>query len=195
MTGHRTQDRPASFEKDAGFFARPAGTASHIVVANDSDHRRFRRLQAHAFSHKALLAQEDVLGVHLDEFIAQLHHRASSSKGAVDLVQWLNFLTFDTIGDLAFGSPVGCLREGKRSRYIDVIFSLVKISNYFRAARRFPSPLKELLMLAVVPRGLKDDYRFQIQFSEGKVEERMRRETDRADLCSSLFCKVKREKG
>jgi hypothetical protein len=135
-----------------------------------------------------LLAQQDVLWLHLDEFIRQLRERAAPScdskeEGVIDLVQWLNFLTFDTIGDLAFGTPVGCLRQGQRSRYIDVIFSLVKISNYFRAARRFPSPLRQMIMAAVVPWGLIDDYHFQIKFSEDKVEERMRRETDRADLC------------
>ncbi|KAH8691885.1 cytochrome P450 [Talaromyces proteolyticus] len=193
--GHRTQDRPASFEKDGGFFATESNV-SHTVVANDADHRGFRRLQAYAFSQKALLAQQDVLGVHLDEFIRQLRQRAASSshsqekeeegkeEGVVDLVQWLNFLTFDTIGDLAFGSPVGCLRKDHRSRYIDVVFSLVKISNHFRAARRFPSPLQQILMIAVIPWGLKDDYHFQIKFSE---------ETDRTDLYLSFPSRRKKK--
>lgn len=158
-------------------------------MANDKDHRRLRRLQSHAFSEKALTAQQDVIKTHLDTFIAQLKKRAvptsegASSDGIVDIVQWLNFLTFDTIGDLAFGSPFGCLLDPvNNTRYIQVIFSMIKVGNYFRAARRFPSPLKQLLMLAIVPRRLVEDRKYQVQVSKEKIDERMRRETERADF-------------
>lgn len=152
-----------------------------------------RRLQSHAFSEKALTAQQGVIKTHLDTFIAQLKRRAvprphneTSRDGIVDIVQWLNFLTFDTIGDLAFGSPIGCLLDPvNNTRYIQVIFSMIKVGNYFRAARRFPSPLKQLLMLAIVPKRLVEDRKYQVQVSKEKIDERMRRETERADFSMS----------
>lgn len=164
-------------------------------MANDQDHRRLRRLQSHAFSEKALTAQQDVIKTHLDTFIEQMKKQAlpagedevkESGDGVLDIVQWLNFLTFDTIGDLAFGSPFGCLLDPvNNTRYVQVIFSMIKVGNYFRAARRFPSPLKQLLMLAFVPRQLEEDRKYQIQVSKDKIDERMKSETDRADF--SMF--------
>lgn len=161
-------------------------------MANDKDHRRLRRLQSHAFSEKALTAQQDVIKTHLDTFIGQLKKQAlpggeievkESGDGFLDIVQWLNFLTFDTIGDLAFGSPFGCLLDPvNNTRYIQVIFSMIKVGNYFRAARRFPSPLKQLLTLAIVPRRLIEDREYQVQVSKDKIDERMKRETERADF-------------
>ena len=168
-------------------------------MANDQDHRRLRRLQSHAFSEKALTAQEDVIKTHLNTFIEQLKERAvkgpgtpydgtHATDGVVDIVQWLNFLTFDTIGDLAFGSPFGCLLDpASNTRYIRVIFSMIKVGNYFRAARRFPTLLKQLLMLAIVPRRLVEDREYQIQYSKEKIDERINRSTERADF-SALSC-------
>jgi hypothetical protein len=157
-------------------------------------------LQSHAFSEKALTAQQDVIKTHLDIFIEQLRKRAvrasaeedevetPSSDGIVDIVQWLNFLTFDTIGDLAFGSPFGCLPDPvNNTRYIQVIFSMIKVGNYFRAARRFPSPLKQLIMLAIVPRRLVEDRKYQVLVSRDKIDERMARGrgVERADFSMS----------
>lgn len=168
-------------------------------MANDKDHRRLRRLQSHAFSEKALTAQQDVIKTHLDTFIEQLKNQAVPTDGdkvkesdddIIDIVRWLNFLTFDTIGDLAFGSPFGCLLDPvNNTRYIQVIFSMIKVGNYFRAARRFPSPLKQLLMLAIVPRRLVEDRKYQVQVSKDKIDERMKRETERADFSMSTIFK------
>ncbi|KAF4974623.1 hypothetical protein F66182_17629 [Fusarium sp. NRRL 66182] len=154
-------------------------------------------MQSHAFSEKALTAQQDVIKTHLDTFIEQMKKQAlpagedevkESGDGVLDIVQWLNFLTFDTIGDLAFGSPFGCLLDPvNNTRYVQVIFSMIKVGNYFRAARRFPSPLKQLLMLAFVPRQLEEDRKYQIQVSKDKIDERMKSETDRADFMSYIF--------
>lgn len=165
-------------------------------MANEKDHRRLRRLQSHAFSEKALTAQQDVIKTHMDNFVEQLKKRAvspfvedkvaTSSDGIVDIVQWLNFLTFDTIGDLAFGSPFGCLLDPvNNTRYIKAIFSMIKVGNYLRASRRFPSPLKQLLMLAIVPRRLIGDREYQIQVSKEKIDERMQREAERADFSTA----------
>jgi hypothetical protein len=136
------------------------------------------------------MAQQDVIKVHLDKFIQQLRSHAigpAQSKitkgkpGVVNVVQWLNCLMFDTIGDLAFGSSFGSLEVGAH-RYIDVIFSLIKAGNYFRAARRFLSPLKELLMISWIPRKLLEDRKFQHEMSNAKVQERLEGGTERSDF-------------
>lgn len=72
-----------------------------------------RRLQNPAFSERALKAQESVIGGYASLLVHQLHRQASSPEtSVVDMVSWYSFFTFDVIGDLAFGEPFYCLRDG-----------------------------------------------------------------------------------
>lgn len=36
----------------------------------------------------------------------------NATKTIIDMKSWLNYTTFDVIGDLAFGEPFGCLEKG-----------------------------------------------------------------------------------
>lgn len=188
--GHRSRDRPGSFEKDRTFFKADPNVAPNILVSKDKDHRRLRRLQSHAFSEKALLTQQDVIKVQLDKFIQQLRSRAKTEdhSGVVNVVQWLNCLMFDTIGDLAFGSSFNSLDTG-RNRYIDVIFSLVKAGAYQRAARRFVHVVQLLLTILWIPRKLLDDQKFQREVSDAMVKKRLEGGTERGDFsnCNLSF--------
>jgi cytochrome P450 len=194
-SGHRSRDRPGSFEKDRAFFGLSQRKGPHIIVANDDDHRRFRRLQSHAFSEKALLTQQDVINVHLDKFIRQLRNRAANSShlrtveghsGIVNVVRWLNCLMFDTIGDLAFGSSFNSLDAGG-DRYMDVIFSLIKAGNYLRAARRFVPFVQQLLTIFWIPKKLLEDQKFLRKVSDARVKERLEAGTERGDFSNCLF--------
>lgn len=180
--GHRTRNRPGSFEKDMSFF-NPLGNGSpHIIVANDDDHRRMRRLQSHAFSEKALKAQESVITTYIDLLIKQLSGRAHpQDDGVVDIVRWYNFTTFDIIGDLAFGEPFGCLRDATWHRWIGVLFSVLKSGNYMRAARRFPSPIKEIFLF-FTPKKLIQDRKYQYEFSSARIEKRLQEGSARPDF-------------
>jgi len=72
-----------------------------------------RRLQAHAFSEKALTAQESFIQGYVSLFIKGISKEAEVSKtGLVPLGTWFNFATFDIIGDLAFAESFGCLEKG-----------------------------------------------------------------------------------
>jgi hypothetical protein len=72
-----------------------------------------RRLQSHAFSEKALSAQETVIQGYVGQFIRGLGQQAEASKtGLVSLGSWFNFATFDIIGDLAFAESFDCLEKG-----------------------------------------------------------------------------------
>jgi hypothetical protein len=44
-------------------------------------------------------------------FVDRLREKAHKGEPA-NMVSWFNFCTFDIIGDLSFGEPFGCLREG-----------------------------------------------------------------------------------
>ena len=83
------------------------------ISANGHDHRRLRKLQSHAFSEKALAAQESLMQSHPLLFVKKLKEQCQKpTKGLVALNQWYNFTTFDLIGDLAFGEPFGLTEQG-----------------------------------------------------------------------------------
>lgn len=90
--------------------------ATNLTMAPDTHHARQRRALAHAFSKQALLEQEPILRGYVDLFVRKLREMAHSGKPA-NMVSWFNFCTFDIIGDLSFGEPFGCLREGWYSSF------------------------------------------------------------------------------
>ncbi|KKA20160.1 Cytochrome P450 [Rasamsonia emersonii CBS 393.64] len=199
--GHKNSTKTKEFEKDMTFFTKSLNGATNILIANQDDHRRMRRLLSHAFSEKALRGQEALLTRYVDLMIAQLRKRAAATTGpnggdddgVVDLVSWYNFATFDIIGDLAFGEPFGCLRDGIWHRWIRNIFSSLKAANYVRAARRFPSPLKEMLFM-FLPRSLMESREYQFRFARERARTRMAQGSGREDFMSYIL-RANDEKG
>jgi len=194
ICGHRQATKHGSFEKDVTFFSRPFNGAQSIQTANDVDHRRMRRLQAHAFSEKALSCQEPIVKHYVDLLTSQLHKQAEGPNGGVvDMARWYNFTTFDLIGDLALGEPFGCLRDGVLHPWIEMIFVMIKSHTFLRNARRFPSPLKELFR-KFIPQNLIQGREDQFQFSAQRAKKRMNEGTDREDFMSYIL-RANDEKG
>lgn len=104
-----------------------------------------------------------------------------SNGGIIDIVRWYNFTTFDLIGDLAFGEPFGCLRDGILHPWIQMVFAFVKSHTYLRDARRFPSPIKEILN-GFIPKTLLNGRKDQFQFSAEMAKKRMTEGTTREDF-------------
>lgn len=110
--GHR-QGHP-QFHKDpihVGSVQDIPGSTT-LTMAGDEEHARQRRALSHAFSQKALLEQESIIRGYVDLFIERLKPFAAN-RDAINMCNWFNFTTFDIIGDMAFGEPFGCLRDGK----------------------------------------------------------------------------------
>jgi cytochrome P450 len=91
----------------------------HMINANDQDHSRMRHAFSHAFSNKALKEQEpllvkfvDLLGQVLQEKVDQGEADARLDV-KVDMVQMLNFTTFDIMG-MAL-SCLACNSPARRS--------------------------------------------------------------------------------
>ena len=61
--------------------------------ADNESHAAQRRLVSHAFSDKALKAQEQMLKGYAASMIKGL--KSQASKGATNVVEWFNFTTFD----------------------------------------------------------------------------------------------------
>ncbi|AEO60272.1 hypothetical protein MYCTH_2129362 [Thermothelomyces thermophilus ATCC 42464] len=144
--GHRMAGQE-TFQKDRLSYRPTMSGYPNILIANDSDHRRHRRLLSHAFSEKALRGQEDIMMRYVDLLMARLAEKARAGE-VVDMVRWFNFTTFDLIGDLAFGQPFGCLSSGEYHAWVAMIFKTVKLGAFLEVIRRHPvlGILKSLLV-------------------------------------------------
>ncbi|KAF9873382.1 cytochrome P450 [Colletotrichum karsti] len=96
-----------------------------IFPAYREDHRRQRRLMAHAFSESALTEQEGYIKHYVDLLMSRLGEQAHKGK-PVDLTKWYNFLTFDIIGELAFGDPFYSLEKSNYHPWVAMLFQSIK---------------------------------------------------------------------
>ncbi|KAK0673247.1 putative isotrichodermin C-15 hydroxylase [Cercophora samala] len=182
--GHRHAGQE-TYQKDFTAYRPTTSGHPHIVVANDLDHRRQRRLLSHAFSEKALRAQEDIMKHYIDLFISKLTAKAHSNE-TIDIVQWFNFTTFDLIGDLAFGQPFGCLESGGYHPWISMIFNNVKLGVFFELLQRHPvlAHLKTLLLPAKLVNSHKEHWALTQQTAKQRLQTG---NTDREDFMSYIL--------
>jgi hypothetical protein len=153
------------------------------LTANGEEHRRLRRLLAHAFSDRALRVQEACLQGYVDLFISQLRKTAATDNGVVNMVHWFNFTTFDIIGDLAFGDSFSLLKGGEWNRYLSSIFGLLEYNAFHRmAVSLIPLPWKDYIAKKLAPKGTLDDFHYQEQISRDKLGHRVALDTERQDF-------------
>lgn len=84
---------------------------SLVIEVNPKIHQDARRSLSHAFSAKALGYQSNVLEHYTDLFVDQLDKLGGVAEG-ISLDEWFNWLTFDIVGDLAFGESFDAVTEG-----------------------------------------------------------------------------------
>lgn len=182
-----------SFQKDLTLFAGITG----IIVANDADHARIRRLLGHAFSDKALREQEPLIQSFVTTLISGLHRQIQgSSKGKVNLVDWYNWTTFDIIGDLSFGESFDCLKNESYHFWVQMLFTGIQAVVFRSVLLRFP-PLASALewcMGSQVKAALRkmDDHK---QMAREKVDRRLGTATSRPDFVSYILRHDDDEKG
>ncbi|KAM3082307.1 hypothetical protein ACMFMG_004751 [Clarireedia jacksonii] len=140
----RRTDGNAEFEKAPLFF--PRGTEQSIASAPRDVHRRQRRQLGHAFSDAAMYEQEGILKKYIQLLVDRVQQHADSGT-SMNIVQWLNFTTFDIIGDMTYGESFGCLESSKYHPWVLSVFEGIKSDAFSRACRKYPTigPLVEKL--------------------------------------------------
>lgn len=136
-------------QKDPQWYGPPVSGTPSILMANDADHSRGRKVLAHAFSEKALAAQEPLLQDYTDQLIKGLKREvAKQPNAAQDLVKWYNWTTFDIITDLTFGEPLGSLRENATHKYLTLLLDTVISSTVMQTLQIWPwlQPIKKHLV-------------------------------------------------
>ncbi len=96
---------------DGGSFA---GRGVHSIVSERQPqvHAEMRHYLSSAFSDRALNEQEDLISQSIDKFVELLPKQPDDW----DLTKGYEMLTFDIIGDLAFGESFGAIESRKSLR-------------------------------------------------------------------------------
>ncbi|KAL8343545.1 hypothetical protein RB598_004749 [Gaeumannomyces tritici] len=131
------------FGKLSGFFG-PDGDKSLVGSPTREAHRRQRRQLSHGFSETAVYEQEPIITFYIDLFIRRLSENAGGGNKSIDILRWLNYLTFDIIGDLALGESFGSLESSKYHPWVHNIFHSIRglsLARFFGQSGPLLAPL------------------------------------------------------
>ena len=128
------QGRP-EFHKDPMQLPRNPNGYPSLIGADRETHGRYRKLLAYPFSVKGLQEQEPTIMHYVDLLIKRLHE--SDHDVAQDMVKWFNWITFDVIGDLAFGEPFSCLEKVETHPWVLAIYGNVQATPFINSFRRY----------------------------------------------------------
>ena len=162
--------------------------APDIFSADDeSVHARLRRLLIPVFSDNATGNQEALMQRYVDLLIKRLREKAHdrASQGQADISAWLNWTTFDMVGDLAFGESFGCLQAGNYHPWVALVFDNVKAVSIMSAIKQFPwvDSIIQFLLSGVMARAIRHHQALTIE----KVNRRLERKTQRGDFMDVIL--------
>ncbi|KAJ5646710.1 trichothecene C-15 hydroxylase [Penicillium lividum] len=121
------------------------------------------------FSEKAIQDQEPAVMNFINLFIKRLHERAQ--QGPQDLSKWFNLITFDVIGDLAFGEPFGNVDSGDYHPWVRTMTQNNLWSILVGSAQRLR--LIQPLLRHLIPATLKEERVQMIAYTKDKVARRI----------------------
>ena len=153
-----------------------------ILAADKRNHSRYRRLLASGFSDKGMRAQQPMIQYYIKLLLQRLRERSGS--GSQDISEGYNWITFDIIGDLAFGESFDCLQNGKTHDWIASIQGNVKAIPIINAIRRFKL---DWVIPLIAPKKLLEMRRRNAKFTEDKVDRRLRFGATRGDLWDDVI--------
>lgn len=159
-----------------------------IFAADHEDHARMRGAVIPAFRGSAVNGYEEKMRwyVHLlvDQLDVVAKNKASDGKFqdevTVDIVRWLNFATFDIIGNIVFGGePFGCLRHAEFHPWVGLIVAWMEAAALVVSIRFF-TPLERVLLWLVPLSQIKQKNEFD-QLGRERVRKQMLSADDKFD--------------
>ncbi|KAF7531228.1 hypothetical protein G7054_g9085 [Neopestalotiopsis clavispora] len=180
---------PKNFVRPSEYKDQPPGkTASNLIACTEEEHARFRRILAPAFSERYTTAQEPFVCSYVDKLISKLDERIESSPNNVstdiDAVEWINYVAFDIIGDLVWGSSFGCLDGLTTHPWIQAV-SQFKAATIVVSAKFYPGLYATLM--AITPSSALSEVMEMWRITEQKVRERINNGSTRPDIIGHLL--------
>ncbi|KAI0415912.1 cytochrome P450 [Xylaria grammica] len=168
---------------DGGSFA---GRGVHSIVSERQPqvHAEMRHYLSSAFSDRALNEQEDLIAQSVDKFVDLLPQRPRDW----DLTKGYEMLTFDIIGDLAFGESFGAIESPEPHPWIAIILGALKQGALVDVLKRFPTAGKIIkFVLHYQIKKLTAETGSNEEMAIELVERRITRDSPRKDFLTRLL--------
>ncbi|OIW22639.1 benzoate 4-monooxygenase cytochrome P450 [Coniochaeta ligniaria NRRL 30616] len=116
---------------DGGNFADQA----HSIVSEryPDKHHQMRKFLSRTFSDTSLKGQETLINTKIDRFVERI-----GEQGTVNFSHWFNLLTFDIIGELAFGTDFQGIETGQTHFWISDVWGSMSQASVSDTLTRFP---------------------------------------------------------
>ncbi|KAI0601521.1 putative cytochrome P450 [Biscogniauxia sp. FL1348] len=124
------------FPKSELFYA--TGITNLVFQTDPDEHAKQYKLFAPAFRASALRSQEHVIQEYADLLVSQLRGLAVSTGEAVNMSLWLEWLTFDIIGELTFGESFDAIKETRSHYWVTLLLGSNYGDSLFTMQQRFP---------------------------------------------------------
>jgi len=144
------------------------GSPGMLFTTNEDDHARMRRNLSPSFTETGLRNQEPIITSYVDLMIQRLHENAAKP---INICVWLNFVTFDIIGDLTFGEPFDCLRTSEMHEWVRLVFVFAKSMGLIPMLMKL-WPL-DMIFLYLMPKSMSDQVAANKKLSSEKLDRRL----------------------
>lgn len=160
------------------------------TIRDDTRHGRVRRVFSHAFSQRAIKLQEPLVRSYIDKLIHRLRTTVEmNTMKEIDVCDMYNRTTFDIMGDLAFGEPLGLLEDDTRTQWLDEMFGAVKSEAILDIVSAYPN-LKRLLGF-LRPESWRRQEEGHYEFSADLIKKRFEKGRDEPDIWNFVLEKGK----
>ncbi|GKT87518.1 trichothecene C-15 hydroxylase [Colletotrichum tofieldiae] len=160
-----------------------------LISASRERHGPLRRLLSHAFSARAMAEQQPLMDRHIDLFMQRLRQNGKGGSKPLDGSKWLEWITFDIVGDLAFGEPFGCIQTATSHPWVEGFFDSMGSIPVIQALNDFPlfTILKPLYFILFLPKRLLEQRRLSQAFAEEHLKKRFSLGSDRPDFVQAMI--------
>ncbi|KAF2279248.1 cytochrome P450 monooxygenase-like protein [Westerdykella ornata] len=184
--GFPEKGKPQMRKDRTGFGDSPDD--ENILVANDNDHARIRKLLSHAMSDAALRKQEPIVAAHQENLLEKFYARIEGpEKGITDLTHWCTFTAFDIIGDIGLGSSFGAVDAGGYHSWIANLFASIKFLGILRVAETYKWVGRLMHCAMETFPAMQKSRDLHIKLTKDKTLGRMKTVTEREDFMTHVM--------
>ncbi|KAJ4288037.1 hypothetical protein N0V90_012053 [Kalmusia sp. IMI 367209] len=141
-----------------------------------------------AFSTRALLEQESIVDRCVNEFVTEIGSSEASKTEGLNMTKWYEMISFDILGEMAFGESFHAVESGHPHFWSELIVSHLYFITVLDNLRRYPLFVtlgKLLLPFATI--SVRDKHS---GYTREKVNRRLAAKSPRKDFMTTLIGKV-----
>ena len=120
----------------------------------------------------------------MDLLIAKIAE-AARLRQPVDMVELFQFSTFDIMGDLTFGQPLGLLESNRYSTWVQAVFDSIRVIPIAQLIQYYT--LSNTLFNLLEPKSVRDMKYNHFRHSADRVDRRLQRGSDEPDIWNMVL--------